>query len=314
MKTAVRSLTPAPGDIAGALRELNIVFHFADTEAVFLCPYHDDHKAGSFSVNLETGMNFCFSCGTGGGFVRVVQAVLGVSLGEADRWCRARRMKNLGGTFRTFHETPRKSAASVDTTRQVNEASLALFTDPPDSALADRACSLDSARYYGVRWNPATGTWIIPIRDAENHRLIGWQEKGSDGRYFKNVPAGVDKSSALFGLESAVDGPLVLVESPLDVLRLFTSGVRGGVSSYGVHVSRRQLELAADTGVQSIVLALDNDSAGSGETARLVREFRRLRVMVFNYGRSRAKDPGDMTGTEIRWGLDNAISGMLWRP
>lgn len=31
------------------------------------CPFHDDHQAGSFKVNLETGSFKCWSCGVAGG-------------------------------------------------------------------------------------------------------------------------------------------------------------------------------------------------------------------------------------------------------
>ena len=320
-------VSPAPGDIPEALRELKITFRLVEDEAVFLCPYHDDHHAGSFSVNIETGMNHCFACGQGGGFTRLVQVVLEVPQSEADRWVRSRRMKGMGGTPATVYGGLRdaeRHSGPVDTSKVINEASLALFTDPPAWALAGNerwvGCSLESAQYFGVLWNPENDSWIIPIRDAESHKLIGWQEKGSgDSRFFRNVPEGVAKSSTLFGLESLegvrpVDS-LVLVESPLDVLRLFTAGIRGGVSGYGVHVSSSQLGLLAGAGAGCLVLALDNDFAGSRETLRIVREFRRLRVVVFNYGRSTAKDPGEQqSDDEIHWGIDNAIWGPLWRP
>ena len=32
-----------------------------------LCPFHNDTKAGSFRVNLDTGGYYCFSCGAKGG-------------------------------------------------------------------------------------------------------------------------------------------------------------------------------------------------------------------------------------------------------
>ncbi|MBS0637343.1 MAG: hypothetical protein JSS12_07515 [Verrucomicrobia bacterium] len=32
-----------------------------------LCPFHNDHSAGSFKVNLENGAFACFSCGAKGG-------------------------------------------------------------------------------------------------------------------------------------------------------------------------------------------------------------------------------------------------------
>lgn len=31
-----------------------------------LCPFHDDHKPGSFFVNLSTGAYICFACGCSG--------------------------------------------------------------------------------------------------------------------------------------------------------------------------------------------------------------------------------------------------------
>lgn len=32
-----------------------------------LCPFHSDHKAGSFKINLKTGAYKCWSCGASGG-------------------------------------------------------------------------------------------------------------------------------------------------------------------------------------------------------------------------------------------------------
>ena len=36
-----------------------------------------------------------------------------------------------------------------------------------------------------------------------------------------------------------------------------------------------------------------------------------LNLFFFNYGSSGAKDPGDMTDEEIRWGVENAISALF---
>ena len=32
-----------------------------------LCPFHNDHRAGNFRVNLDTGAYVCFACGARGG-------------------------------------------------------------------------------------------------------------------------------------------------------------------------------------------------------------------------------------------------------
>jgi DNA primase len=49
-----------------------------------LCPFHNDRKAGSFSVNTQTGAFKCFSCGTSGGdIISFHQQVNRVSFMEA---------------------------------------------------------------------------------------------------------------------------------------------------------------------------------------------------------------------------------------
>ena len=48
-----------------------------------LCPFHDDKKAGSFRVNLETGAFKCFACETrGGDIIAFVQHRDGLSFSD----------------------------------------------------------------------------------------------------------------------------------------------------------------------------------------------------------------------------------------
>ncbi|WP_218814171.1 CHC2 zinc finger domain-containing protein [Rickettsiella endosymbiont of Dermanyssus gallinae] len=60
-----RNLLPNPRVYyAGVLKK----FHPRKEQATALCPFHSD-KSPSFSVNLQTGTFFCFSCGSRGGNV-----------------------------------------------------------------------------------------------------------------------------------------------------------------------------------------------------------------------------------------------------
>lgn len=297
--------TPAPSDIRAALDELGIPFTIKDDEAVALCPYHDDRRAGNFSVNLETGQNFCFSCGGGGGFCNILTAVLGLSYADAARWCRARL--RTGQTF-AHYEQELTRAAREDTTVHINEASLALFTLPPEDMLLARNLSLSAVDYHGVLWDKSRGMWIIPVREPDTGKLWGWQEKNE--HTFRNYPRGLEKSRTLFGIQSlGAEHTAILVESPLDVVRLESAGISGGVSSFGVQVSDDQLEILIRC-VGSLVLALDNDQPGMEKTVDLCKTVARLPVSVFNYGDSTAKDPGEMTDDAIQWGIENALP---WR-
>lgn len=267
-----------------------------------LCPYHDDRHAGSFSVKLDTGENYCFSCATGGGFDRIVSAILRCDPFTAGRWCRDRAYD----TDVPFgHEELEYSSAKIDTSEQVNEASLALCTAPPADALEGRQITAEAAQSFGLLWDK--GTWIIPVRDPHSGTLWGWQAKRD--RFFRNYPPGVAKSKTLFGINSFVTGGVaILVESPLDAARLASAGYPGAVSSYGVGVSDEQLSLVTYY-ARGLVLALDNDMPGMMKTADICQNYHVLDVQVFNYGAIRAKDVGEMSNEQIRWGMDNAL---LW--
>lgn len=49
-----------------------------------LCPFHNDRKAGSFFVNLNSGAFICYSCGTkGGDIVAFTMTLYGLKFAEA---------------------------------------------------------------------------------------------------------------------------------------------------------------------------------------------------------------------------------------
>ena len=290
-----------PSDIVGALTELGFDdIRVNGEEAVVLCPYHDDRKVGNFSVNTVTGVNHCFSCGESGQFIRIVQEVWACGRETAALWCQTRAAKGVRRT-----EEPDKKTDD-DTTQQMNEAKMALFTAPPFVELSKRSIGMAAACAYGVLWDK--DAWILVIRSPHTNELWGWQRKGTDGRV-RNHPRGVRKAETLFGINEATGAGAVLVESPLDVVRLRTAGIGSGVSSYGVHVSDVQLSLITER-FDSLVVALDNDAAGERLCEQL-RRWKRLPVTFFNYGKSKAKDPGEMSDEEIHWGVVNATPG--WR-
>ena len=128
----------------------------------------------------------------------------------------------------------------------LSEAELALFVPPPAHALAARKISAEAAKLYGILWNNSTNSWILPIRDAKTHRLLGWQEKGASVR---NVPYGIQKSETIFGLHAfEYGGTAVLVESPLDAAVLATAGIKGGLAFFGVSFSNVRCYLAETSG------------------------------------------------------------------
>jgi DNA primase len=325
MKNTSRSSREAsrliPGDVLSCLEELQIdVVKVINDEYWALCPGHlartgrVNRTPNKWSIN-EDGQHSCFSCGFSGSFVTLVMEVKGYDRSDAERWTR-----NRGGVERLRRILADSQGRSPDLERDAgiqpwNEARLALFDAPPDTALDERRVSSGAVTHYGVLWDSKRDNWILPIRDPETGRLWGFQEKGKG--WFCNKPGGVRKSETLFGLEAFTESTAVVLESPLDCLRLHTAGISGAVSSFGVQISDRQLELLFDR-AETVVFALDNDTVGKNRMlflrSRYLRSGKRVKFIDYSHI-SWAKDLGTegVTDQDIHTAVLNAKSLLNYR-
>lgn len=309
-----RALTPVPGDVVACLTELGVAIKRINYDEVEgYCPAHLERLGkpdlkSKWAVNTETGMHNCFSCGFRGPFVGLVRYLLRCTPEEAAAWVRARgsiehARRKLGMT----EELPTRTG----TLDEITEADLALFTEVPPDVCHTRHLTPRAADHYGVLWDPVNRYWITPIRDPHTGKLWGWQEKGP--RHFRNVPPRLKKSDTLFGIHQLTGDTTILVESPLDCLRIYDAGIYGAVSSFGASVSDAQLNLLCAR-VNTLIVALDNDEPGHDSSRHMHRRIAgRVRVKFWNYGITSAKDPGEQTDEEIRSSYSTAYSSILAR-
>lgn len=304
------------GDVAAALDRLGIVYDDRGRELLAVCPMHL-YRTGrvdnnpSWSINAESGVHHCFSCSYAGSLLGLICDVLDYTLedGKSD-FDRAKRWLSHFTTVDVEQTSKRLEKLKDDYVPSIkpvpmSEARLAVFSEPPQWALDKRGISAQSCLDYTVKWSELDECWITPVRDPQTNALIGWQEKGEGHRYFKNHPAGLAKSRTLFGMDRCTD-TVVVVESPLDVLKMDTWGYTVGVSTYGASVSQEQVKLLSK--FDTIIFAMDNDHAGKAslkQIRKMCREYG-MEYSVFNYGESTAKDIGDMTQYEFENGLMTA--------
>lgn len=310
---------PVPVDIESALNELGIQVASETDDRIFgYCPGHpsrmhrQERTPNKWSVDKETGQHLCWSCDFSGSFVSLVQEVLNVERDEAEEWVRSRS----GG----FARVRRYLSAAADRDeeefvppREWNESRMALFTAPPSGRCAQRRISPGAVEAYGVLWNEEESSWILPIRDPEDFSFWGYQEKNN--RFFMNRPGGVKKSLTLFGIDALEGDVAILLESPLDCLRLYSAGIKGGVASFGAKVSEEQMKLLFDR-VKTVIIALDNDEAGLKMMAELKRKYLEhgRDIRFINYSKmGEAKDIGEVTVTNSQ--IQEAIKTAqpIWR-
>lgn len=312
----------APADLEGALAELGVQFTRSnDDEVQGYCPGHmkrlgREERHPSWSVNRLTGLHNCYSCGFKGTFLDLVMELqFPNDVFRAARWMRQFGV-NLARAADVVSYAERTREV-VDEVVLVPETRLAMYADVPDWALEARHLTRESVEHYGVRWSEKNESWIVPVRTPEGE-LAGWQEKWQNKRRFMNRPKDMLKSLCLFGYDVfPVGEPAVLIESPLDVVRLHSAGYEGGLSTYGADVSKTQRALLMAV-TDELVDAHDNDAPGrlaaaelrSGrwERGKMVVPpvTRSMHLSYFNYVRTSEKDLGGMEQADIEFGLYEA--------
>jgi hypothetical protein len=274
----------------------------------------------SWWINIETGAHICFSCHYKGNLLQLIcdvneyyLALSGLTVydySQAREW-----LSNISEiSVEVLLERLRSMPVFITAPPKLlpmSEARLAIYTQPPAEQLAIRNLTSDSAKTYGVMWDAVRNYWILPFRDATTNGLLGWQEKGvGENRYFRNRPAGLAKSKTLFGIENQNDSMVIVVESPLDCLRIQSAGLVGTVAICGSSPSQEQVKLLR--GSEKIIVALDNDKAGQKGNKEFLDWSRKygLNLFFFDYGSSNAKDPGEMSNEEIHLGIRHAKSAI----
>jgi DNA primase len=291
-------------EMQDALARLGVEFYSNRGDEIQAeCPAHEErtgHKDRnpSFYINADSGAFICFSCGWKGSLYTLINYKQGDV--NASDW-----LKSDEGLSARFNRATREQPKIQEQT-YITESMLSAFIEPPVEALRSRGLTQSAAKQYGLVWDRHNNNWIIPIRESDTGKLLGWQEKGYDRRYFRNYPTGIQKSKALFGYNQYSAGDMVVVESPLDVIRLASLGFTGGVATYGALVSEHQFNLIR--GADRVVFAMDNDEAGHKSSMSLYYLCKEMEkeAWFFNYSDFDVKDIGGMSLDEVKFGLDNA--------
>jgi DNA primase len=292
-QSALKSLTTNLDQI---LEDLDIVVVNRGREISCKCPFHTDNHP-SFSINADTGLWICYQCGRSGTLAMLLQKIGGVTDPEQA----VRQIKRLR------YQPPKRPIAEHIAKEEEKifgsedpyylYAKYSMFSDVPDWALEDRNLSREAVQGFGIRWRKG---WIIPIWSPRKTQDVtedfwGWQFKRENE--VNNYPPGIKKSQTLFGMNLLEGREAVLVESPLDVVRMSMVGIPA-VASFGAMVSHYQVSLL-EAKLDRLVLALDNDTAGNDQTEKIYpRIYRKIPTVMAVWG-DEFKDPGDMSDEQL---------------
>ena len=144
---------------------------------------------------------------------------------------------------------------------------------------------------------------IFPILDADGETVLDMWVRLIDRKRFFRLTAEMAGTKVeyrapnlLFGNHLQTDGetPCLLVEGPLDALRLASLGVQRPMATFGA-LSSEQID-SFYSGV--VYLGFDNDEAGRTFTKKALRELKACALSVLDWGVVGKKDAGELESKE----------------
>jgi len=178
----------------------------------------------------------------------------------------------------------------------------------------------NSVGYYGGRDSSSfmRGRIIFPIRDLDGE-IVGftgrttlddaderkkrgvskWLHSGGLHRHYS-----LAKKSILYNCHQAKNftpgGTIILVEGPIDVLRLQDAGIHNVCAVLGTQLSRQQEMMIRKMGARIIIPLFDADAAGEKTIKGMQDRFKQNDLLSVRTIRLPAgKDPGDLKPNEI---------------
>lgn len=264
------------------------------------CPFSENHPHGdrhpSFSINADTGLWICFSCGERGNIVQLAERVLGMSSFEA------REMFEFELTTEAIDSLMSASAAPKPmTTEQVDVSNWSVNRC---EYWAYRGFSDETVRKWMLGYDPESRRAVVPV--MWKREIIGWSKRAvDDGVQPKWVHSpGLPKSDILFGMDNFSGDSAVLVEAPLSVIMLDQQGIGNAVASFGCSLSEKQSRLLRSH-YNNVLIFYDPDGAGINGTRKALAMLEPF-VDVFVVPPTR-DDPAAMTADENMAALRGAI-------
>jgi DNA primase len=304
------------------------------------CPFHGNNDTPSFAVSKQAGLYVCYNpaCGVSGTFLELTMKIGKLNPFEAARLI----SKNKVGTPLSFEERLAKELATEPDWTPFSQDVLARChedfwaSDRARQYMAGRGFYDETLGYFRIGYSEKRDAVMVPMHNPDG-LPIGVIGRSITGKDFKNSK-GLPKNKTAWNFHRAKrEGDTVIVcEASFDAMRIHQAGYRNVVALLGGTFSPFQQQQLARS-FNTVILMTDFDKkqfyqncakckrAGAklckghnpGEElgASIVTKMRGKRVLWAHCGGATrfpegVKDAGDMSETEIRHCIANAVSNL----
>lgn len=290
------------GVVESVLTEIGVEVVGSGGELICYCPLHPNNNTPSFSCSAATGLWICFSaaCNRRGNLSQLHLELTGATL--------PRQRTPALADFKPQQLAPLRAPELTSYDGSVFEQLASGYVGSAgDAYMRARGLQTPTCTEFGIGYDVHRDMITVPIHDHAGNPA-GIVGRSRIGKRFRNSP-GLPKSKLLYNMHRAnADSTVIVVEASFDVLKLWQAGYRNAVAMLGGTVSQTHAWLL-NKYFDKLYVFTDNpalDTAGKELGVQLARSFDRT-TMFCQYQRA-VKDPGDLTETEIRWGVKNSLT------
>lgn len=268
-------------------------YTFNQDEIRGICPVHESDNMTAWTYYYHKGLWFCWtrSCHRekGADLIGLIACRRELDVAGACRWAQSfLRKKNI---TRKALAAKLRAKAAMEKRNNVDYWKEHMLQKPfprsvlkklkdPSKYLKHRSLDPEVAKLMDAGYaskGRMRSRVVFPIKNVEG-KIVGFTGRTVVDAGGKKVPKWMhwpkrprfQTGLNLFNLDRASKairdtGSILLVEGPLDVLKLEMAGYRNAVAVFGLNVTKGQLELMKQCGVIHAVLAFDPDKVDSRE-------------------------------------------------
>jgi DNA primase len=310
----------------------------SDTHAVFLayCPFHGNTDTPAFAVNKTDGTYICFnpSCEVFGELIDLPRKLKGLNVFQSIR--KVNYYKNHQSTpfADRLAEAMSKPVEFVEFSQDaLDSLHYAMWDSPGEEYLKGRGFNRQTLAHFEAGYSEKQDMVVIPMHDPKG-MPIGLIGRSITDKRFKNS-VGLPKAKTCWNFHRARrKGDTVIVcEASFDAMRIHQAGYPNVVALLGGHVSDFHIAQLSRT-FSKVVIMTDFDPKQYRPNCRMCN-YQKCRghrpgrdlgrsiqqrlpskkvlwaayddTCVYPHG---AKDASDMTDTEIRACLRNAVTNL----
>lgn len=251
------------------LREHEIEYWLIKDNAMILCPFHTETRPG-FGINLKTGLYHCFGCGARGNIVSFIRKVE-----ELSSYTEALSLLISKYGIYTNEEVSApnlafgKKVAAVGI-QYIDEETLRQW-DFRHPYLETRGISEIWQKRFRIGYDQESNAITIPWHDRFG-QCVGVKFRSVTGKRFWVLKTGelAPNDVTLWGINHVVrrrDTVIAITEAEIDAL--YAWQILPTLAVGTSHISEAQVRELANTNVDTVIIATDNDAAGRDLAASL---------------------------------------------